>query len=111
MLVISGLVESLAEVLIHDPGDLSDVVGVEDHIPGQVLRAPVQLVLAVALPAHPHVNYNYRHCPLELETKIKRRFAKNSKSQRRPLILVESYFYTSALIFDTLLLDTMLNRC
>ena len=91
MLVISGLVESLAEVLIHDPGDLSDVVGVEDHIPGQVLRAPVQLVLAVALPAHPHVNYNYRHYPLELETKIKRRrFAKISKSQRRPLILVES---------------------
>ena len=53
MLVVSGLVESLAEVLIHDPGDLPDVVGVEDHIPGQVLRGPVQLLLAVALPAQP----------------------------------------------------------
>ena len=53
MLVVSGLVESLAEVLIHDPGDLPDVVGVEDYIPGQVLRGPVQLLLAVALPAQP----------------------------------------------------------
>ena len=56
MLVISGLVESLAEVLIHDPGDLPDVVGVEDHIPGQVLRGPVQLLLAVALPAQPDMS-------------------------------------------------------
>ena len=58
MLVISGLVESLAEVLIHDPGDLPDVVGVEDHIPGQVLRGPVQLLLAVALPAQPDQRLN-----------------------------------------------------
>ena len=58
MLVVSGLVESLAEVLIHDPGDLPDVVGVEDHIPGQVLRGPVQLLLAVALPAQPDQRLN-----------------------------------------------------
>ena len=71
MLVVSGLVESLAEVLIHDPGDLPDVVGVEDHIPGQVLRGPVQLLLAVALPAQPDMSNTIHTYPEPLPMQIK----------------------------------------
>ena len=53
MLTVSGLIQGLAEVLVHYPGDLAHVVGVEDHVPGQVLGRPLQLLLSVALPATP----------------------------------------------------------
>ena len=52
MLTVSGLIQGLAEVLVHYPGDLAHVVGVEDDVPGQVLSRPLQLLLAIALPAN-----------------------------------------------------------
>ena len=55
LFVISGLVESFTEVFIHNPGDLSNVMSVENHIPCQVLGSPVQLVLSVTLPEIVHV--------------------------------------------------------
>ena len=50
MFTVGGLVQGLAEVLVHYPGYLPDVVGVEDHVPGQVLSCPLQILLTVALP-------------------------------------------------------------
>ena len=50
MFTVGGLVQGLAEVLVHYPRDLPDVVGVEDHVPGQVLSCPLQILLTVALP-------------------------------------------------------------
>ena len=50
LLVISGLVESFTEVFIHNPGDLSNVMSVENHIPRQVLGRAVQLILSVTVP-------------------------------------------------------------
>lgn len=47
---ISSLIQGLAEVLVHYPGDLAHVVGVEDHVPGKVLGRPLQLLLTIALP-------------------------------------------------------------
>ena len=50
LLVISGLVKSFAEVFIDNPGDLSNVMSVENNVPRQVLGRPVQLVLSVTFP-------------------------------------------------------------
>ena len=47
---ISSLIQGLAEVLVHYPGDLAHVVGVEDHVPGEVLGGPLELLLPVTLP-------------------------------------------------------------
>merc|ERR1712012_940155 len=47
---VSSLIKSLAEVLVNDPRDLSNIMSVENNISRQVLSCSVQVILPITLP-------------------------------------------------------------